>query len=74
MSAEYKVMDTKLRIRGVIKLPQSVIEESGLDKGSSMKVIYGKNYTGVFIVPSNIVLDGRMSERVAILVNEKITS
>lgn len=66
-------MDAVLRERGLVKLPQAVIEEAELKVGDKLQVMYGRNYLGVFIMPTKAgVLEGRQAERVSILVNEKI--
>jgi antitoxin component of MazEF toxin-antitoxin module len=70
--APTKVISTNIRNRSLVKLPTAVIEELGLNKGSTVTVTYGKNYTAVIILPSGIKLNDRMQERISILVNEQL--
>lgn len=73
MALQPKVINAKLNSRGMIKLPQVVIEEMGLTKGSMVQVMYGKNYNSAVIVPVGVRLEGRQAERIAIIVNESLS-
>lgn len=72
MALNVKSIVTKLWGRGVVKLPQAVIEEQGLGKKSDITIMYGKNYTAMVILPNGIKLNDRMQERISILVNESL--
>jgi len=67
-SYEAKVWDKK----NVVRLPQAIVEENNLKKGSLIKVIYGKNYTAVVLIPDGLKVNERMAERISILVNEPL--
>ncbi len=73
MASPIKKIVAKLWQRCAIKIPQVIIEEQRLEGGSQLDIIYGKNYTVVVIIPSNIKLNERMTERISILVNEQVT-
>jgi hypothetical protein len=72
MATPVKSISSPIRMRGVVKLPQVVIEEQGLGKGSKLTVTYGKNYTAVVIMPEGTKLNDRMAERINLLVNEPL--
>ena len=67
-----KIVPSPIRQRSLVKLPMAVIEEHGLGKGNTVNVTYGKNYTCVIILPTNIKLSDRMAERINLLVNEAL--
>jgi hypothetical protein len=72
MAIQPKIVISPLRMRSLIKIPQAVIEEAGLTKGSNMQVYYGKNYSAVVILPMGIKLQDRQAERINIIVNEPL--
>ena len=72
MATQPKIVISPLRMRSLIKIPQAVIEEAGLTKGSSMQVFYGRNYSAVVILPLGIKLQERQAERIKIIVNESL--
>ena len=72
MATQPKIVISPLRMRSLIKIPQAVIEEVGLTKGSEMQVFYGRNYSAVVILPMGIKLQERQAERISIIVNEAL--
>jgi hypothetical protein len=72
LATQPKIQQVKLDARCKVKLPQVVIEELGLVKGSIMQVMYGKNYNAVIIIPAGAKPEGRQAERISYLVNEAL--
>ena len=70
----YKTLDMPVRGRNLIKLPEAVIEELNLSKGSPLSVTWGKNYNCVIITPPHIKLGDNQKERVRILTTEPLDS
>jgi hypothetical protein len=75
MAQQAKTVTSDIKLHNMVKIPAVVIEEQGYAAGSGNKlnIMYGKNYSAVVIVPSNIKLNERMLERINILVNEPLT-
>lgn len=73
MALTIKSITSKVWGRNIVKLPQVVVEERELVKGSKVTVMYGKNYSAVVIIPEGIKLNDRMQERISILVNETLS-
>ncbi len=71
--APMKNVTVNIRQKCMVKLPAAILEEHNIGKGSNLSVAYGKNYTAVVILPSNIKVNDRMLERISILVNEPLT-
>lgn len=71
--APTKTTTTIIKQKCMVKLPAAILEEHNIVKGSTLTMIYGKNYTAVVILPSNIKVNDRMLERISILVNEPLT-
>ena len=69
-----KTIDMPLRGRNLIKLPEAVIEECNLSKGSPLSVTWGKNYSCVIVMPPHIKLGDNQKERIRILTTEPLDS
>jgi hypothetical protein len=74
MELQCKTMVKKIIRRNTVPLPSSFIEENGLEKMSTVNVMYGKNYQCVIIIPTGVTLGSIMKERINRLVTEPLST
>jgi len=72
MSQMPKTISQNLRKRNLVKIPDAVIEMTGLNSGDKVDVTWGKNFECVIITRHDSDLSANQKERIRILTCENL--
>ena len=67
-------INSKIRQRNLIKLPEAFLMINGLGKKDEVKVTIGQNFSCVIITPIDAKVSERMQERIKILATDPLDS